>query len=512
MGLALTAALSSFHGTKAQASGDSAAPAVAASTAEGVGSAATSPASDEIRLKNDDAAKKSEPADAARRLTDIRSQILKNFVRSADEQALDEAAIRGMLQSLGDPHSEFLSPEILKQFELAIDGELTGIGLELRSEEEQLVVITPLPGSPAQAAGLRPGDAILSVDGKSVAELGSTDAIGKIRGPAGSTVSLRVQKLGGGIDTLNVTRAAIRVPSVKGIVLDESGKWSFWLDRGQKLGYARISDFSKQTPDLLRTALNELAAEGLKGLVLDLRHCPGGLLASATEMAGLFLREGMIVKIKGEHTNEQVLRTLGKNFVGDFPLLVMVDEHTASAAEILAGALKENQRATLLGSRTFGKGSVQTVIRVDGTAAIRLTTAYFYLPDGRAIDRQPGNTEWGVDPSDGFFVPLTDQQETDRLNQQRRREVLAGPRQALPEKGDSAIAAALGGDFADPQLALAYKALAARVTSGAFTKVGRSAEDVREHYARRERLLKQRAEAARRIEEIDRELSTGTAR
>src|SRR5262249_59114167 len=149
--------------------------------------------------KNDDSAKKSELVDAARRLTDVRSQILKNFVRSPDEQALDEAAIRGMLQSLGDPHSEFLSPETLKQFELAIDGELTGIGLELRSEEAQLVVITPLPGSPAQAARLRPGDALLSVDGKSVAALGRPDAIGQIRGPAGSAVSLRVQKFGGGI-------------------------------------------------------------------------------------------------------------------------------------------------------------------------------------------------------------------------------------------------------------------------------------------------------------------------
>jgi len=445
------------------------------------------------------------PADAST-LSEIRTQILKHFVKSPDKRALDEGAIRGMLQALDDPHSEFLSPDKLKELERAIEGSLTGIGVELSTtSESQLVVIAPLPGSPADAAGIRPGDAILAVDGQTVQDLGHAAAINAIRGQPGSVVTLRVKRAGEEI-MQKVTRGSIRMPSVKGLWIDKATKkWSFWLDQEQKLGYVQIGEFGKTTVEDCRSAIKALLDQGLKGLVLDLRLCPGGLLMATVDVAELFLREGVIVSIKGEQSPETIFRATGKNCLGDFPLLVLVDDHTASAAEILAGALKENGRATLLGTRTFGKGSVQTLLPVEGSGAIRLTTAYFYVAGGRGIDRQKGAVTWGVDPTDGFYVPVTAEQQD--VWKARRKWETTGDVLGRPQQSAEAISAAVVGILADPQLAAAYQSLTARIAKGEFAKVGQSEQALLNHLTRREQLLKARAEAQKQLETIDKELS-----
>jgi hypothetical protein len=297
------------------------------------------------------------------------------------------------------------------------------------------------------------------------------------------------------------------MPFIKGVTLDASGKWNHWLDEEAKLGYVEIVEFGKQTAADCRTALMALMQQGLKGLVVDLRHCPGGMLDAVADTANLLLNEGKIVTVKGGRQPETGLSANGSAVIGNVPLLVLIDERTASAAEILAGALKDNGRATLLGTRTFGKGSVQSILPVDGEEAIRLTTAYFYLPGGRNIDRQAGANVWGVDPSDGFYVPVTAAQQ-DLWRKRRQRRVLDGAPQSVPPKGAAAIAAAIENDLADPQLAAAYKSLAARVSSGTFLKVGKSEGEMLAYYTRRETLLKQKAEALKQLETIEQELTT----
>ncbi|HEY2251372.1 MAG TPA: S41 family peptidase, partial [Planctomycetaceae bacterium] len=439
-------------------------------------------------------------------LSEIRTQILKHFVKSLDGRALDEGAVRGMLQALDDPHSEFLSPDKFKELTRGIEGALTGIGIEVSTiTENQLAVVAPLPGSPAEAAGIRTGDAILAVDGKSVQELGHAAAIDAIRGQAGSVVALRVKR-GGEEFILKVTRGSIRMPSIKGLWIDKTTrKWNFWLDQEQKLGYVQIGEFGKTTVEDCRSGVKSLVEQGLKGLVLDLRHCPGGLLMATVEIAELFLREGLIVSFKGGQSPETIYRATGKNCLGDFPLLVLVDDHTASAAEILAGALKENGRATILGTRTFGKGSMQEIHSFSDGGAIKLTSAYFYLAGGRSIDRQKGAATWGVDPSDGFYVPVSLEQQELWLKARRRRESLGDA--LVPRQGGPGISAAIAGILEDPQLSAAYKSILARVTDGAFLKVGQSEQALRDHLARREQLLKARAEAQKQLETIDKELS-----
>jgi carboxyl-terminal processing protease len=441
------------------------------------------------------------------RLSFIRTKILDQYVKTPDERALDEGAIRGMLQALNDPHSEFLPEDRMKELTRSLEGALTGIGVQMSIEDNQLIVVTPLPGSPARSAGIKAGDVVLAVDEKSVLELGAASAIAAIRGPVGTVVALRVKRAGGEEAAIIVTRGAIRMPTVKGLVLDESGQWNFWLDPDSRLGYMQITDFSRQTADDCRSALKALTRGGLKGLVLDLRRCPGGMLDSAVETASLFLREATIVTIKGGHQPEST-RVAGKTgFSGDFPLVVLIDQHTASAAEILAGALKDNGRATLLGTRTFGKGSVQSIVPIEGDGAIRLTTAYFYLPGGQSIDRQPGLSVWGVDPTDGFYVPLTPEQHELWLKRRQKRDVLDGVAKAIPSKGQAAIVAAIESELADRQLGAAYMSLSARAGDGALAKVGQSEEALKVHLARREQLLKQRAEAQKQLNQIEKELS-----
>jgi carboxyl-terminal processing protease len=520
-GLLLTAALSSVHEVRGQAISETPAGAAVATDSSNANQA-TSQIDSKLTEQNSTAqeagrekaqkegkaavSNDAAPAISSDRLSEIRKQILKSYVKSPDERALDEGAIRGMLQALDDPHSEFLPPDRLKELEQAIEGMLFGIGIEVSTTDNQLIVVAPLPGSPADAAGMRPGDAILAVDGRTVQDLGTAAAINAIRGQSGTTVALRVKRAGEEI-LLKVTRGSIRMPSVKGLWIDKTArKWNFWLDQGQKLGYVQISEFGKQTAEDCRSAVKTLLEQEMRGLVLDLRHCPGGLLGAAVGVAEIFLREGTIVSIKGEQAPETIFRATDKNSLGDFPLLVLVDDHTASAAEILAGALKENGRATILGTRTFGKGSVQSILPVEGTGAIRLTTAYFYVAGGRGIDRQKGAAGWGVDPTDGFYVPITVEQQ-DRWLKARRKSEATGDALAGPHQGVAAISAAIEAILADPQLAAAYQSISARLANGAFSKVGLSEQALRDHFVRREELLKARAQAQKQLETIDKELS-----
>jgi C-terminal processing protease CtpA/Prc len=284
--LLFTAAISAVHEVKGQAIPD--APAATAATSSSNAKQATSPnESKSVLAESNSTTQKSggesaNEAPTSRRaassasdapaetptssLSEIRTQIVKHFVKSLDGRALDEGAIRGMMQALDDPHSEFLSPDKFKELTRGIEGVLTGIGIEVSTTtENELVVVTPLPGSPAEAAGVRPGDAILAIDGMTVQALGHAVAIDAIRGQAGSVVALRVKR-GGEESILKVTRASIRMPSIKGMWIDTgTRKWNFWLDQEQKLGYVQIGEFGKTAVEDCRSAVKSLLEQGPQG-------------------------------------------------------------------------------------------------------------------------------------------------------------------------------------------------------------------------------------------------------
>jgi len=302
--------------------------------------------------------------------------VRENYVVSPDDQELLYGAIQGMLQSL-DPHSVFLPPEIYKELQLDTTGRFGGVGIEVTIRDGLLTVITPIEGTPASRAGLRSGDRILRINGKSTRHMTLGDAVKLMRGKRGSKVNLRLARNGRG-QPFNVAlrREIIRIKSVRGVE-----------ELGDGLAYIRISAFQEDTAKSLERALRDLEKkpDGLHGLILDMRNNPGGLLTEAIEVSDKFLGKGTIVstKSRGAPKQKRIARQDGTH--PDFPIIILVNGGSASAAEIVAGALQDNKRATVLGTTTFGKGSVQTVFEMGDGAALKLTVARYFTPSGRSI-------------------------------------------------------------------------------------------------------------------------------
>ena len=317
-------------------------------------------------------------------LNDIRtfarvySLVKQAYVEPVSDKRLMDAAIHGLLAKL-DPHSAFLDRRQLRQLTEDTSGEYAGIGIEVADVGGQLRVIAPLDGTPAARAGIRPGDVILSIDGKAIASENIDSMVEKLRGPAGSPVALSI--LQGKSDVprqVKLVRERIRVASVRSRLLEP--------------GFAllRISEFQQGTAQSLRDDLQKLESKGpLRGAVLDLRSNPGGLLTAAVGVSDIFLDHGDIVSTHGRipQADMRFSATAG-DLLDGAPLVVLVDEGTASAAEIVAGALKDNRRALIMGQRTFGKGSVQSVLPIDENHAVKLTTARYFTPDGTSIQAE----------------------------------------------------------------------------------------------------------------------------
>lgn len=440
-------------------------------------------------------------------VAEVRNLIQKQFAGKGqkDERALTEAAIRGMLQELNDPYSEFLSQEKLQEFERQLQGSVDGIGAQLSRQNingrHHLFIAAPLPGSPAQKAGLRAGDAIVSIDGMDTRELTMEQAVGAIRGQSGTQVRLKIHRSDGGEEEIAVMRGAIPLASVKGLSVDREGIWNHWLNKDSSIGYVRITEFRNRTTKDFESALRQLA--GMKGLILDLRECSGGQLTVAVEVANLLLEKGTIVSTTGPPSALWSYSASGKAIAPSVPLVVLIDDKTASAAEIVAGALKDNDRAILLGARTFGKGSVQSLHTIAGQGAVKITTAHFKLPGGRMIDRQAGSADWGVDPTDGYFVPLSAEEQ----NRQRWIRMHKDLPATTPLEAANMTEAELSRDFYDAQLAAALQTMTARISQGAFIKTGRSEEQLRAYYERQDQLRKQREAALKALADIDSEIS-----
>lgn len=344
---------------------------------------------------------------------DAVERVEANYVRPVDRKELLESALRGMLSEL-DPHSSYFTEAEWGQFRKQIEGTFTGIGvsIEIDPRTRQLKVLAPLPGSPAYAAGVLPGDLIIEVDGKVTEGMTRDQAVEALQGRPGTQVTLKVRHpRAAEPESLTITRAIIEMPSVMGDARGADDNWNFMLDPEKKIGYIRITNFVQNTAEEVKGALESLKKDGVKGLILDLRDDPGGLLSAAVEVSDLFLGEGKIVTTKGRNQRDKAYEAQGDDADLDLPLAVLVNQHSASASEIVAAALQDHKRAAIIGQRSFGKGSVQNILPLDdGQSILKLTVATYWRPSGKNIHRFKGAGEkddWGVVPDEGLEVKFT---------------------------------------------------------------------------------------------------------
>ncbi|HMB03729.1 MAG TPA: S41 family peptidase [Isosphaeraceae bacterium] len=341
---------------------------------------------------------------------DAVEQVEANYVRPVSRRELLESALKGMLQNL-DQHSSFINVSEWRQFKRQIEGRFGGIGIQVGMDNEmnRLKVIAPMVGTPAYEAGVLAGDLIMEIDGQSTEGMSPDKAVEVLTGRPGTSVKLAVLHEGDEKpETLTMARAIIDVPSVLGDTRKPDDQWDFLVDKDKKIGYIRISSFIQNTVEELKKALLELKAEGMQGLILDLRDNPGGLLGAAVEISDLFIDEGLIVSTKGRNTVSKTYEAQREGTFDDFPMVILVNQYSASAAEIVSACLQDHDRAVVVGQRTYGKGSVQNIIDLeDGNCVLKLTVATYQRPSGKNIHRfksaKPSD-EWGVSPNPGMVV------------------------------------------------------------------------------------------------------------
>jgi carboxyl-terminal processing protease len=311
--------------------------------------------------------------------SEVLDMVDKNYVEPVETDKLMRGAINGMIKSL-DPHSSFMTAEMYKELEVETRGSFGGIGIEITLLKDVLTVVSPIEDTPAYNAGVKAGDQIVRINGKSTKDLTIMDAVKQLRGPKDTKVTITILREGmAKPKDIEITRSIIPIKSIKSKVYDDH------------IGYIRISAFQERTSDDLKKALREIEAKArpLKGIVLDMRNNPGGLLTQSVEVSDAFLKSGIIVSTRGRAKNmESKLSAKDSGDEPTCPMVVLVNEGTASAAEIVSGALQDNGRAVIIGAQTFGKGSVQTVIPLEDGAALKLTTAKYYTPKGRSIQAE----------------------------------------------------------------------------------------------------------------------------
>lgn len=320
----------------------------------------------------------------------VLSIVEKNYVEPVDDKKLIEGAIKGMLSSL-DPHSNFLDADTFKEMQVETKGAFGGLGIEITVRDGYITVVSPIAGTPAYRVGIQSGDKIVKIEGKSTKNLNLVEAVRLMRGPKGTKITISIFREGmTRPEDYTIVRDVIKIKSIRARLLEEG------------YGYVRVASFQERTEQDLSKALSDFREDGaLSGLVLDLRNNPGGLLDQAVKVSNLFLDGGLIVYTDGRVESQKMRfeATKGSKDV-DYPMVVLVNGGSASASEIVAGALQDHKRALILGTKTFGKGSVQTIIPLDGGSGLRLTTAHYYTPSGHSIQAKGITPDIIVRPDD----------------------------------------------------------------------------------------------------------------
>lgn len=501
-------------------------------------------------------------SDADDRLVDrietINDLVNKTFFTDPDTDAMRDGAISGMLEALGDQYTQYIPPARVDEFRKLVSGDYVGIGAEVRESDGFLTIISPMDDSPALRAGLQADDLVVAVNGNSVFRLGTDSIIDALLGDPNTTVTVTIERdtdapptgaapasVPGPVELdpqthtrrpvepnaqpvvfltepitapgpkpghtrfdVTITRQRIMADTVKGLHRD-ADQWRYFADPERKIAYVRITSFTQETMAALPKALLEIERQGANALVLDLRFNSGGSLQAAVVLSDLFLDAGTIVSTKGRAEPERVFRADPRAVLPDLPIAVLINAASASASEILAGALKDNDRAIVVGERSLGKGLVQSVYELPRDhGELKLTTARYYLPSGRNINRDPEDTVWGVDPSDGFYVPIPIDEAIDTLVTRRNEEIRRPEPDQDPELWQDAQR--IRERLADRQLDAAVDALAVKLDTGAWQPTGQPIDedglalaDLQDLREQQQRLFRELERVARRISDLD---------
>ncbi|HYO11302.1 MAG TPA: S41 family peptidase [Tepidisphaeraceae bacterium] len=338
-----------------------------------------------------------------------------------------------------DPFSSMIWPADLEEFNKTTQGEFSGVGIQIQNDEDgSLKVVSPLEDSPAYKAGIKAGDVITKINGKNAKGITLNQAVKTITGPSGTKVTLTVRSPSDQVKDYDLVRQTIRVASIKGWLHRPGGGWDYFVDPDNKIAYLRMTNFTKTTKDELDRAADDLRAHGAKAMILDLRYNPGGLLSAATDVSDKFLHDGTIVSTRADRDtpNSPTIATAQADAdeVG-LPMVVLVNQYSASASEIVSGALKDWNRAKVVGERTFGKGSVQMLFPLSSRSAyLKLTTSHYYLPSGKCIHREEASQDWGVDPT--LTIEMTPEQMRAAIDARQELDVLRDAENAAPAKGE----------------------------------------------------------------------------
>jgi carboxyl-terminal processing protease len=441
-------------------------------------------------------------------IVDVRRILIDRYVEQPDEESMQQAMIEAMIATLDDPYTQYVPPADTAEFNKQLRGTYAGIGAEVNISDGYLQIVTPMADSPALEAGVLAGDIVLEIEGASTFEMPVDQAIDRLTGEVGTAVTIRVRHLDGTEEELTIIREQIVTKTVRGLRRVGEG-WNYCVDGDTGISYVKVTQFNADTVNELDEALERLKSQGqLNGLILDLRDDPGGALPTAVALADLFLESGVIVSVRPRIGEQTVFTANAPETMTGFPIVVIVNGQSASASEIVAGALKQNGRAKVLGTRTFGKGSVQEVRELPyDRGTLKYTTAHYYLPSGRNINRDPDSETWGVDPSPGMVVPVSNEQYLESFRARREYEIIRDDAENDPPPCVSALW--IRENMLDEQLAAAVDVLSGYLQTGEWPTVSdeEAAEvafdrELNDKLTRLNNLYKDLQQTQRRIDEL----------
>jgi carboxyl-terminal processing protease len=380
---------------------------------------------------------------------DTLDQVDRNYVKDVDRRKLVEGAIRGMMNEL-DPYSSYIPPKDLERFRTGVESEFGGIGIQVTTDDGYLTVISPLVGSPAYKAGIMSGDQIVAIEGESTKGISLPEAVKKLKGKVGTKVKVTLLRQGAkDREEISLERQIVKVETIMGDRRNDDATWNYLIDEERAIAYLRINSFGRRTTADLKKTLKQLQdAEKIKGLILDLRFNPGGLLSSAIEVSDLFVAKGRIVSTDGRNAPERTWDAASRGTYADFPMVVLVNRYSASASEIVSACLQDHDRAVIVGERSYGKGSVQNIVELEGgKSAMKITTAGYHRPSGKNIHREKNAADddvWGVSPNEGFAIKASLEENRAIANDRRSREKVRRPDdEPLDHTSDKQVDAAI---------------------------------------------------------------------
>lgn len=445
-------------------------------------------------------------------LIEVKHLLSSRAVQEPEAKKLQDAAIIGMVEAVDDPFTVYVPASDSADFEKSLIGEYVGIGAQVNLEEGWLTIVTPLDGSPALEAGIRAGDRIVEIEGETTFGKTVDESIELLMGEPGDPVHVTVERDGERMP-IEIVRARINTVQVKGIMRRGENDWQFMLDPEKRIGYIWLTQFTPGCAAEVADALRSIGApEGnLNGLIFDLRWNPGGVLHEAVQLVDMFIDEGVIVSTRGRVGEEEIDRATSGGTLPDFPLLILLNEYSASASEVFSGALLDHDRAVVLGTRSVGKGSVQSVIPIPSApgAILKITDRGYYLPSGRSIQRHDDSVVWGVDPSPGFYVPMNLEQTREVIRRRQEQDIIR--QEASEETQDNPFGdpAFIEETMQDPQLAAAVRSMVARIETGEWMKPGGDQAPAElAAVAELERLAEAREQLYRELDRMGRRIQT----